>query len=295
MPATMIRESTHRLSDPAERWELECQEPAPTASPRGAYDVFPYTPRRADDVPRDALEALRNQCSVEGLERLLVVPRAVRYTGRGDHRVISPRSFLGIGTQAVGLWTEEPVRGIKVLIPVDRLGAIEDVTILLYGRLSFVSFAERLTIRYNTLARPGLWPALLSLRQTLATAPLPLPQDDAPRAQLPIKWERVLGSPMARFHEGAPLLYRFAVERRRTAEDVDRGQMLVVNPHELVYICDPPAASHNYGEDSVVIPRARITRVRVQEKHLEIACNGARLSLDMTPELREAAARWLAR
>ena len=45
--------------------------------------------------------------------------------------------------------------GREGAIPLERLSAIEDVTILLYGRLSFISPSERLTIRYNTLARPA--------------------------------------------------------------------------------------------------------------------------------------------
>ena len=208
--------------------------------------------------------------------------------------MLSPLCVLGVGTRAVGLWTEEPERGIKVLIPLDRIGSIEDVTILLYGRLSFCSFTERLTIRYNTLARSILRPALLSLRERLAGPPLPLPEPaGSRRPDLPIKWTRLLRSAAARLREGAPAVFRFAVAPRRSDDDVDRGQLLVVNPHELVYMCDPPEASHNYGEDTLVVPRARIARVRVREGHLEVTSSGARVSLWMAPELLEAAARWL--
>jgi hypothetical protein len=87
--------------------------------------------------------------------------------------------------------------------------------------------------------------------------------------------------------------FRFSVTPRSSRDDIDRGQLLVVSPHELLYLCDPPEASHNYGEDSFIVPRPRITRVRVREKYLEVASNGARLSLAMAPELRQAAARWL--
>jgi hypothetical protein len=167
------------------------------------------------------------------------------------------------------------------------------VTILLYGRLSFLSLSERLTIRYNTLARSGLKPALLELRQRLAEAPQPLPHEEAPAGELPLKWRRLLRSPQLRFREGAPLAYRFAVNPRSRGDDIERGQLLVLSPHELLYLCDPPEASHNYGEDSFIVPRPRITRVRVRERYLEVAANGARLCLSMAPELRQAAARWL--
>jgi hypothetical protein len=208
--------------------------------------------------------------------------------------VISPRSVLGIGTRAVGLWTEEPVAGVKVAIPLERLSAIEDVTILLYGRLSFISPSEKLTIRYNTLARSGLESALLEVRQRLAGPPEGLPREDHKAGELPVKWKRLLRSPVLGFHEDAPVTFCFAHAPRAFRQDVDRGQILVVNPHELVYMCDPPEASHNYGADSFIVPRPRITRVRDRERYLEVASNGARLSLEMVAELREAGARWFA-
>ncbi len=86
---------------------------------------------------------------------------------------------------------------------------------------------------------------------------------------------------------------RFAVASRRHRDDVERGQLLVVNPYELEYICDPVEVTHNYGVDSHIIPRRHITRVRVRERYLEVSSNGARLSLSMAPELRAAAAQWL--
>ncbi len=294
MPAITGRAASRRLHDPAESWELEYTENEGNSYYRGIYDVFPRTPRRAEEVPQGALEALSASCSLAGLRQVFLIPMAVRSTGHGEQKVISPASVLGLGRRAVGLWTETPQAGVKVLIPLDRLSAIEDVTILLYGRLSFFSHTERLTIRYNTLARSSLRPVLLELRQHLAGPPLPLPLEEPAAADLPVKWRRLLRSSQLRFREGAPVAYRFAVTPRSSRDDIDRGQLLVVNPHELLYLCDPPEASHNYGEDSFIVPRARITRVRVRERYLEVASNGARLSLTMAPELRQAAARWLA-
>jgi len=292
MPALTGRATSRRPHDPAESWELECAEEEGGAGQRGIYDVFPRLARREEDVPPGALEGLNAGCSLSALRQVFLIPMAVRSTGH--EKVVSPASVLGIGNRAVGLWTEKPRAGVKVLIPLERLSAIEDVTILLYGRLSFFSFGDRLTIRYNTLARSSLRPVLLELRQRLAGAPLPLPQEQESAAELPIKWRRLLRSPQVRFREGAPVAFRYAVTRRRSPDDIDRGQLLVINPHELLYLCDPEEASHNYGEDSFIVPRPRITRVRVREKYLEVASNGARLCLRMAPELRQAAARWLA-
>jgi hypothetical protein len=158
MLAITGRAASRRLEDPAESWELDCSESESASYYRGVYDVFPRTPRREEEVPPGALEALNASCSLAGLGQLLLVPMAVRATGHGGEKVIAPASVLAVGNRAVGLWTEKPQAGVKVLIPLDRLSAIEDVTILLYGRLSFFSFTERLTIRYNTLARPSLKP-----------------------------------------------------------------------------------------------------------------------------------------
>jgi hypothetical protein len=282
------------MSDPAERWERPWSESDSGEHFRGISDVFPSVPRSADDLPAGALDALMECCGFEGLHQVFMLPRSARLTGDGDAKVVSPRSVLGVGARAVGLWTEEPGRGVKAVLPLERLSAIEDVTILLYGRLSFISLSERLTIRYNTLARSGLEPALLELRQRLAGPPETLPREDSEPAELPMKWKRLLRSPLLGFHENAPVAFRFAHARRASRQDVDRGQILVLNPHELVYMCDPPEASHNYGADSYIVPRPRITRVRDRETYLEVASNGARLSLPMVTELRKAGARWFA-
>jgi hypothetical protein len=287
------RGASPRPRDPAESWELPYSESEEGSYYRGVYDLFPYRPRREQDVPEGALESLKESCVLQGLRQLFLIPRAIRATGCADQKVISPGSVLGIGTRAVGLWTGEPGPGVKVLIPLERLSAIEDVTILLYGRLSFFSFSQRLTIRYNTLARASLKPALLALRERLAGPPLPLPPEEPEIIELPLKWRRLLRSPQLRFREGAPVAFRFAVTPRSSRDDIDRAQLLVLNPHELLYLRDPLEASHNYGEDSLIVPRPRITRVRAREKYLEVASNGSRLSLTMAPELREAAARWL--
>jgi hypothetical protein len=140
-----------------------------------------------------------------------------------------------------------------------------------------------------------LRPAIQELRERLAGQPLPLPPGEGGTPELPMKWKRFLRGPLFRFREGAPIAYRFAVAPPSRRDDVERGQLLVVNPYELEYFCDPPEASHNYGVDTHIIPRQRITRVRARDRYLEVASNGARLSLSMAPELRAAAAQWLSR
>ncbi len=290
---TIGKAPPHTPRDPAESWELACDESEAGSHNRGIRDVYPHRPRRAEDIPFGALASLHKCCCIEGLHQIFLIPRAVRLTGYGDQKVMSPASVLGIGARAVGLWTDTPEGSVKVVIPLARISAIEDITILLYGRLSFLSLGERLTIRYNTLARFNLKPVLLGLRERLAGPPSSLPREEEQDGDLPIKWRRLLRTPFLRFREGAPVAFRFALAPRASRDDVERCQLLVVNPYELVYMSDPLEASHNYGEDSFIIPRLRITRVRAMEKYLEVASNGARLSLAMAPLLREAAALWL--
>ena len=279
--------------DPAESWELPSTEAEEGSYLRGTSDVFPSTPRQAEDVAPGALKALNEICGIEELRQVFMIPWAVRSTGLGEQKVISPGSVLGIGTRAVGLWTGKPEPGVKVAIPLGRLSAIENVTILLYSRLAFLSPGARLTIRFNSAARFALEPALLKLRWRLAGVPQPLPVEDTP-LHLPGKWECLLRSPILRFHEDAPVAFRFATAPRKSRHERERGELIAVNAHELVFMCDPPEPTHSYGEDSFIVPRPRITRVRNREKYLEVASNGARYSLPMAAELREAAARWFA-
>jgi hypothetical protein len=216
----------------------------------------------------------------------------MRPIGWRDQRVISPHSVLAIGSRAVGLWVDEPEPGVKIMIPLERLAAIEDATILLYGRLSFISFGIRLTIRYNTIARFGLVPALLRLRSRLVGSPQPVPRAEKGESELPFKWKRVLHSTMARLEEGASVAFCFANAKRKSRDDIERGQLLVLNPHELVYMRDPLYASHRYGADSFILPRARITSARVDENKLKVTSNNVSFTPSMVSELRKTAARW---
>jgi hypothetical protein len=168
------------------------------------------------------------------------------------------------------------------------------MTVLLYGRLAFRWFGEPLRIRYNTLGRIALEPALLELRKRPAGPREPVPREEGEPQELPFKWRHLLSSSRARLHRGAPAAFRFAEARGTPGNEIGRGQLLVLSPHELVYLRDPPEASHCYGEDSLIVPRSRINGARVERGTLRVCSNGLQLSLSMKPELCEAAARCLA-
>ena len=89
------------------------------------------------------------------------------------------------------------------------------------------------------------------------------------------------------------MAFRFTQLLGKSSRDIERAQLVVLNPHELVYLRDPVETSYRYGKDSSILPRSRIRAVQVREKNLEICSNGVRFSLSMTPELCQAAAQWL--
>ncbi len=279
--------------DVPEKWELLYSENEGGSYYRGTYASYPFTPRRVEDVPAGAMESLSDICGIEDLQQVFIIPWAVRSTGTRNQRVISPNSVLALGTRALGLWTEKPEPGVKVSIQLEEIAAIEDVTILLYGRLSFVPFGERLRIRYNTVARDKLDPALLALRKRLVGPAQPIPAAYDEAQELDFKWNNILHGARTRLGEVDPVAFRFACVPGLSRRAPSRGQLLVLNPYELLYLCDPVAAPGNYGEDSFILPRSRITDVRPQGGNLEVDANGAHFSLSMAPALSEAAVRWL--
>ncbi len=281
-----------RPHDAAEKWELRFTEEEGGSYFRTERASHPYTPRREEDIPAGAMGALEAVCGIHELGQIFIIPWAVRSTGSLARKVISPNSVLALGDRAVGLWTEKPQAGVKITIPLEKVSAIEDVTILLYGRLSFVPFGDRLTIRYNTVARCEMEPALLALRERLAGAAQALPARDQGQEELPFKWKVLLEQPLVRLRESAPVISSFVSVRGKSRDEPHRGQLIALNPFELVYLCDPMESTERYGVDSFIIPRARITGVQVMDEGLEVCSNGANVPIPMSRSLRETAVKW---
>lgn len=282
-----------RARDPAETWEIRFTEAEGGSYFRAERASHPYTPRRAEDIPAGALESVEEVCGIRDLSQIFIIPQAVRSIGWLSQKVISPNSVLAIGDRAVGLWTEKPQPGVKLLIHLERVAAIEDITILLYGRLSFVPFGDRLTIRYNTVARQEMEPALLALRKRLAGSAQQMPPQEYADGELPFKWKVLLEEPLVRLEKGSPVAFSFARVPGRSRHEAERRQLLALNPFELVYLCDPTESTERYGVDSLIVPRSRITGARMQGNGLEVSSNGANILLSMAPPLREAAVRWI--
>jgi len=278
------------VNDPAEDWELPCSR-RQGASYFSGIASYPRTPGRWEEIPAAALASLKEYCAIEELGQVFVIPWAVRSVDVSPRRFITPNSVLAIGSRAVGLWTDKPEPGMKAGILLEDLAAIEDINILLYGRLGFFSKDGRVTIRYNTVARRSLEPALLALRKRLAGPAEPVPREAEAASPLPFKWNYFAQSMLVRLREDAVIAYRFAEAPGASRRDLGQAHLLALNPQELVYLKDPYCS--RYGADAFIVPRSAISEVRIREKLLDITSNEARFRLAMMPELRDAAVRWL--
>jgi hypothetical protein len=228
-------------TDAAETWELPYAEREGGIYYQDQRPSHPWSPSRENEVPEGALESLDAACGIEGLHQVFIIPFAVRSTGVQGRKVMTPLSVLAIGSRSVGLWTEKPRPGVVMVIRLEEIDVVEDVTVLLYGRLSFISAVKDLTIRYNTVSRPRLETALRELRRRIAGPELAVPRDDI-AASLPFKWNRLLNSTLARLHEEAPAAFRFAgvpARSRRcferllpagSAEDLAQGYSAITPP-----------------------------------------------------------------
>ncbi len=281
-----------RELDPAESWELPFSESEAGPYFRERRGSYPFTPRGAEEVPPEAMSSLAEPCGIDDLHEVFIIPMAVRSTGVRGRKIISPASVLVLGTRAVGLWTARPQPGVRVLIGLEDLCAIEDVAILLYGRLSFLSSGQALRIRYNMVARAALEPALLQLRGRMAGSPRPVPPERPGAPALPFKWEQLLRTPQVRLDGDAPVSSRFASVAEKARRGAPRGQLVVLNPREFMFLCEPAGATNRYGVDTFIIPRERVTGVKAGAEGLEVIAQEARFSLSMAPVLAETAESW---
>ena len=278
-------------TDQAEPWELPFTQHEGGKFFSDQRVSHPWSPSRESDVPGGALESLHAACGIDGLHQVFIIPFTVRSTGIRNRKVMTPLSVLAIGSRAVGLWTEKPREGVVRVIRLEELDMLEDVTVLLYGRLSFMSAGSCLTVRYNTVSRTPLEPALLELRERLAGAEQAVPGDDNVDA-LPFKWNRLVRSSLARLCEEAPAVFRFASVSPRSRREAPLGQLLVLNPYELVYMRDPPDTGVRYGVDAFIIPRSRLGEPAGHATDAKIRGQRPMSLLPMPPQLREAASRW---
>ncbi len=256
------------ITDPAEPWEI----PVPA---RDRYKIDrmlpgrPFRPIEPDEVPPGAGIALASECGPLGLDQLYVVPRTTRLVNRLNC-VITPAMVLGFGESRIGLWIDDGPEGRTSSLPVDDLLAVDDRTILLYGRLRLVAAAHQIVVRYNTVSRTEVQQNLGRLRARMATRAEPVQprfvwgdaeDDSRTAADLPHKWRVVLENPAVRPDLDEPVviaagdLAEIRAGRTRPASGV-----AVLGSRELVIANEPVEYLDRarYGVDLLAIPRERL-------------------------------------
>jgi hypothetical protein len=284
MTALLFPGGRRSQSDPAEPWETPYTGQDGGEYFRAMRTPHPFVPASREDAPPGAFDALAAPCGVEDIRQLFVIPSCVRFTGRGADKVVSPMQVVALGARAVGLWTAEPTPEVRAIIGIDSLAYIEDIHILLYGKLTFFSRQGRISIRYNTVARRVLEPALLALRLRMAGASGPVPICEQAEA-LPFKWRLIAGSPFHRLGDDEPAVWRFSPRAR--------AQLLMMTPRELLSLADPADSVHRFGVDGHYVPRAGIEEARFDDCGLRLRVKGATLELALDERLRDAARLWL--
>jgi hypothetical protein len=294
------------VTDPAEPWEI----PVPR---RDRYKIErmlperPFRPTRTADVPAAALAALEKVCGRLPFERVYVIPRTSRLVDPLNC-VITPARVLGFGERNVGLWMDDGPGGRLTSIPIDRLLAVDDRTILLYGRLRLLASEGQIVVRYNTVSRSDVQENLGRLRDQMCGAKravesgfLWLDPSDEQRSQadLPHKWRVVLDNPAVRPDLTEPVmvaagdLTEIQAGRTRPASGV-----AVLGPRELVVANEPVEYLDRarYGVDLLAVPRERLdslswdgqcltVRVALEQSGVEAATP---VTLPLDPYLVEA-------
>jgi hypothetical protein len=309
---------TRSITDPPEPWEIPVLK-------RDRYKIDrtlagrPFRPTKPQDVPAGAGPALEAVCGTLPLENLYVVPRTTRLTTTTEC-VVTPAKVLAFGERTVGLWVDDGPNGRVMSVPVDRLLAVDDRAILLYGRLRLIAADTQLVVRYNTVSRDDLTANLLKLRSAMATKELPIESsflwlDPGNRrlaqSELPHKWRVVLEYPTVRpnLEEPASIAVGDVSEIRRGRTRPASG-VAILGSRELVIANEPteyldPA---RYGVDLLAVPRRLLDSLgwdgRQLTVHVGVEGAGAEaassVTLPLDPHLVEAmksvfgsAVRWV--
>jgi hypothetical protein len=261
-------------------------------------------------VPPPARSALEVDCGPLPLERLFVVPKTTRLVSP-KHCVITPARVLGFGATDVALWIDDCPGGRVLSIPIDRLVAVDNRSILLYGRLRLLAAGSQLVVRYNSVYRDELQENLRDLRRRMARKELPVesgflwldPRHEQGRqSDLPFRWQVLLDYPTVRPNLSEPVMIAVGdvagIRRGRTGPP---SGVAVLGSRELV-IANEPSGNLDfgrYGIDLLAVPRQRLDSLRWDGRSLTVrlasdhvvAENYASVVLPLDPRLVEAMAR----
>ncbi len=282
----MGRHENENEHDPPEPWEPLISRAEIRRLAQDNIAGRPFRPRRPDDVPPGAVEALAHECGAQELDQLFVIPSSPRLAGEGRRWVETPTQVLGFGHHGVGLWVDAtPTPGVHRVIPHADLAAIVDERILLYGRLSFLAGNQALRVRYNTVSRWHLQPALASLRRLVATQPGPVPDVEPPK--LTHKWRVITASETVRPAAGEKVAVFFGSHRTHPRRPA-RPALLAVTSRELIVVRQPYDRA-DYGADALYVSRQRIEQLEAERSTLRLRTAGAHLELLLDDALAAAA------
>ncbi len=261
-------DSRAALTEAAEPWEIPVSRQDRHELDRWLVER-PFRPTKPADVPEAALAALEGVCGPLPFECLFVVPRTTRLVSR-NKCVITPAKVLGFGELTVALWIDDGPGGRVMSIPIDRLLAVDDRTILLYGRLRLLAADTQLVVRYNTVSRKHLQENLGELRRRMATRRLPVepgflwldPRDEGlGQRDLPYKWRVLLDAPTVRPNRDEPAVIAAGdVTGTRRGRSRPPSGVAVLGSRELVIANEPSdfLDSGRYGVDLLAVPRDRL-------------------------------------
>jgi hypothetical protein len=283
------------IIDPAEAWEAPVPRSAVSRFEPGAYVARLVAPTADTDVPPGVLRSLRFACGSLPLERTLVLPPSTRPIDRGCRRYVAGRrQVLGFGERGTGLWVEGRGRDPVAVVPLDRIGAIEDLTVLCYRRLSVRAADVRLSVRYAPGARALLGTPLAWLRRRLEgdargevpwLGVRPVGTEDVPEA-----W-RAIADVVADEggQNGAAMV--FGLTPSRTDDGTGRGVLIAVTTTELIVLAqaDGAAEAASAWPQLLVLPRRTLQQARQDGDRLVLRSAGVDRILRLGPWLTAAA------
>jgi hypothetical protein len=242
-------------------------------------------------VPAAALTALEPICGPLELQRLFVLPRTTRLVDP-THCVVTPDEVVGFGDDVVGVWIDDGPDGRVLSLPVERLMAVDDRTILLFGRLRLIAGDAQLVVRYNTVARGAVSENVSALRRRMATRALPVEPgfvwtdprgEPAGPSALPHKWRLVLEHPTVRPNRGEDVSIAVGdlgeIRGRRTRP---LSGLAVLGSRELVIALEPSEYldAQRFGVDTLAVPRDRLSSLSWDGRTLTVLFGGERRGVD---------------
>lgn len=284
------------IVDPAEPWESPVPRSTVVRSASDSRTGRLVSPTSDTDLPAGVLRALRFACGSLPLDRVLMMATSSRPIDHSSRRwVTARRQILGFGERAAGLWVEGRGRDPAVVVRMDRIGAIEDLAVLSFRRLSIRAADARLSLRYAPESRSLLVPPLSWLRRKIdgdVRGEVPwLGARTAGTGMIPEAWQSIADLVS---HEAGPqgAAMVFGLVPSRGDHRVDRGALVAITAAELIVLAqsDPADIGAGSSPQLVLLPRRALQAVRDEGDRLALRSAGVERILRLGPVLTAAAA-----